>query len=187
MEVMSPQDRTQPSTGRPTGQAPGLWAWLKEKVDPALYRPTAVPGTVVSHLTGREGDYYILKSPTASNYYRLSERDHFLWERMDGTRTVKDLVVAYFVEYGSFAFARVARLVFGLKAGLFLAERPVNVYQQVRGRLAARQPGHRAARVFQAFLQTQFALRGLDRFVSGLYRWVGRWLFTWPFQVFLLG
>jgi putative peptide zinc metalloprotease protein len=156
-------------------------------VDPALYRPAADPGTVVSHLTGRDGDYHVLKNSAATDYYRLSDRDHFLWERMDGTRTVKDLVVAYFMEYGSFAFARVALLVQGLKASSFLAERPVNVYQQVRSRLEARQPGHRAARLFQAFLQTRFVLRGLDRFVTGLYRWVGRWLFTRPFQLLLLG
>lgn len=171
---------------QPVEEVPGLWAWLREKADPALYRPAAVPGTVIRCLTGREGSYYIAKNPASKTYCRLSERDYFLWERMDGTRTVKDLVVAYFMEYRAFAFARVASLVQGLKAGYFLAEYPVNVYQQVRSRLEARRLGHQLSRIFQAFLQKQFAVQGLDRFVAGAYRGGGRFLFTWPFQILFL-
>ena len=164
----------------------GLWAWLKEKVDLALYRPEAASGVVARQLTGREGDYYILKNPATKTYYRLSDRDHFLWQLMDGTQTVKDLVVAYFMQYGSFAFARVATLVEGLKANLFLSERPVNVYQQVRGQLQRRRPTYRLGQVWQAFLEKQFAISGLDRLLGGLYRWGGWLLFTWPLQILYL-
>ena len=69
----------------------GLWAWLKEKVDLALYRPEAAAGVVASQLTGREGDYYVLKNPQTRTYYRLSDRDQFLWQLMDGSRSMKDL------------------------------------------------------------------------------------------------
>ncbi len=186
MEVTSAPERSRPSTNHAAEGTPSLWAWLREKVDPALYQPQAASGTVVSHLAGREGDYYVLKNPVDTTYCRLSARDHFLWERMDGTRTVKDLVVAYYLEYGSFAFARVAGLVQGLKANSFLVERPVNIYQQIRSRLEARRPGHRWAQVFRAFLQTQFGFRGLDRFVASLYRWGGRLLFSWPVQILWL-
>jgi len=131
----------------------GLWAWLKEKVDPVQYRPEAAPGVVARQLAGREGQYYILKNPDTKTYYRLSERDHFLWQLMDGTQTVKDLVVAYFLQYGSFAFARIATLVEGLKANLFLKERPVYVYQQVRGQLQRRKPAYRLAQIQQLFVE----------------------------------
>ena len=139
----------------------GLWAWLKEKVDLAQYRPQAAAGVVTRRLSGREGEYYILKNPASKTYYRLSERDYFLWQLMDGTQTVKDLVVAYFLQYGSFAFARVATLVQELKANLFLTEQPLHVYRQVRGQLQRRRPAHRLAQVWQAFLQKQFAIGGL--------------------------
>ncbi len=92
----------------------------------------------------------------------------------------------YFLEYGSFAFARVAALVEGLKAGLLLSERPVNVYQRVRGRLLSRRPQYRLARVWQSFLQRQFAISGLDRALSGVYRWVGGLLFARPLLILYL-
>jgi putative peptide zinc metalloprotease protein len=187
MVSTSSLESAQTPTEYPTEQVWGLWAWLKEKVDPAFYRPMPVPDVVVSPLAGRDGDYYVLKSPAHATYLHLSARDFFLWERMDGTRTVKDLVVAYFLEYGSFAFVRAAGLVQKLKAGYFLVEQPANVYQGLRRRLEARRTGYHLGLVFRAFVQRQFAIRGLDRLVTGLYRWLGRWLFTWPVQLVVLG
>ncbi len=164
----------------------GLRAWIAQKVDLAQYRPAAVPDVVTSKLTGRSGAYYVLKNPEEKTYYRLSDRDYFLWQRMDGTRTVKELVVAYFLEYGSFAFARVATLVAGLKANLFLTEQPVRVYRQVQARLDHRRLLHRANKMWQAFLQLEFAYSGLDRIVGALYRWGGRLLFTRPAQALFI-
>lgn len=158
----------------------GLWAWLREKLDVAQYRPEAAVGIVASSLTGREGQYYIIKNPETKAYHRLSERDHFLWELMDGSRTVKELVVAYFLEYGSFAFARVATLVSRLRDKGFLVDTPTYVYGQVRSQLLRRSPSYRLNRIWAGFMQTQFALKGLDPFLDKVYRWGGRLFFTRP-------
>ena len=166
-----------------TDQHTGLWAWLQEKINLALYKPMPAAGVVVSHLTGREGDYYILKNPDTRTYYRLSDRDFFLWQLMDGERSAKDLVVAYFMEYGSFAFPRVAGLIEGLRAALFLAEKPLYVYQQAAQQLARRRPGYRLNQVWSAFLQKQFVIQGLDRGLGKVYKYGGFLLFTWPMQI----
>ena len=180
MEAMSLWNSLRQAASQPDEGGLDLWAWIKQKVDLPQYRPEAVPGVVARKLTGREGEYVVLKNPGPKTYYRLGDRDHFLWQRMDGTQTVKDLVVAYFLQYGSFAFARVATLVGELKANLFLTEQPVNIYQQVGHQLQSRRPAHRLGRIWQAFLQRQFAISGLDRLVGWLYRWGGWLLFTWP-------
>ncbi|MCB0200094.1 MAG: cyclic nucleotide-binding domain-containing protein [Anaerolineae bacterium] len=165
----------------------GLWQWVQAQLDIAHYRPQAAPGVVVSRLSDRNGIYFVIKNPAASTYYRLSQRDHFLWERMDGTQTVKDLVVAFFMAYGSFAFARVAGLVAGLKANRLLVDQPVLVYQQASRQLQRRSVSFRVANLWQAFLQKQFAISGMDRFLAGVYNHGGRLLFTWPAQlVFVL-
>ncbi len=183
MEATSFWGRLRQAASRADEGRLGLWAWLKEKLDLAQYKPEAAPGVVVRQLAGREGLYYILKNPDPKTYYRLSERDYFLWQQMDGTRTVKDLVVAYFMEFGSFAFARVATLVNGLRANLFLSERPVDLYRQVRRQLVRRRPSYRWNRILSAFFEKQFAVGGLDRWLAGLYRWGGRLLFTLPLQM----
>lgn len=159
-----------------------LWSWVQTQLDTAQYRPQAAAGIEVSPLANRSGVYFILKNPFAKTYYRLSERDHFLWERMDGSHTVKDLVVAFFMAYGTFAFARVAGLVAGLKANRFLVDQPVSVYQQTRQQLQRRQPGYWATTLWRGFLQKQFAIHGMDGFISAVYRRGGRLLFTKPAQ-----
>ena len=169
--------------GRPDEGRTGLWAWLQERLDLAMVRPQAVPGVIASQLDGRDGLYTVIKNPATKTYYRLSERDTFLWELMDGTRTVKDLVVAYFGRYGSFAFGRVAGLVTGLRANGFLTDKPVDVYRQVHEKLEGRRLRVRLGRFWHAFLQTPLAISGLDGALDRVYKGVGWLLFTRPAQV----
>ena len=51
-----------------TDQHTGLWAWLQEKINLALYKPMPAAGVVVSHLTGRDSG----KTTDASSVRRLS-------------------------------------------------------------------------------------------------------------------
>ncbi len=154
----------------------GLWAWLAAKVDLAQYRPQAAPGVEVSHLQGREGAYYVIKNPAAKTYYRLNDKDFFLWQQMDGTKSVKDLVIAFFTAYGSFAFPRVAALVQGLKTNRLLSDQPAGVYQATHRQLEQRRPDHWLNALWEAFVQRPFAIDGLDGIIGGVYR-RGAWLF----------
>ncbi len=183
MDATSFWEDLQRGTQRPDEGRMGLWAWLQERLDLAMYRPQAAPGVVASRLDGRDGPYTVIKNPATKTYYQLGDRDTFLWELMDGTRTVKDLVVAYFHQYGSFAFGRVAGLVTGLRANAFLADRPVEVYRQVRESLERRRLRARLGRLWNAFLQTPLAISGLDGALGGVYRSVGWLLFTRPAQI----
>ena len=164
----------------------GIWDWLRDKLDMAQYRPQAAKDIVCSQLEGRQGTYYVIKNPVTRTYYRLSERDNFLWQRMDGERTVKDLVVAYFMEFGAFAFARVATLTQELKANHFLTDPPVRVYRPIMIEVLRRRPSHRLDQFWRAFLQRQFPINGLDGFVGNIYKWGGWLFFSIPAQVLML-
>jgi putative peptide zinc metalloprotease protein len=170
------------AANQPDQRNRGLWTWLRERIALTHYRPEPVSGVEVSHLSGRDGDYHILKNPRTKTYYRLSDQDYFLWQQMDGTRTVKDLVVAYFLAYGSFAFGRAATLVEGLKSRCMLTDQPVDVYQHVRGQLQRRRLSHRLTDIARGFLQMAFAIRGLDPVMDAIYRRGGWLLFTRPLQ-----
>ena len=171
----------QPSSG---GQS--IWAWLAEKLDVTQERPQAAPGIVASRFEGRDGVYTVLKNPQTRTYFRLSEKDAFLWQRMDGSHTVKDLVVAYFKEYKVLAFGRVSGLIEGLKSQHFLSEPPVNIYQQVQDGLARRAPHYHLVRLGRAFIEKEFALYGIDGWLTQLYQCVGWLFYTVAAQVLLL-
>jgi putative peptide zinc metalloprotease protein len=183
MEATTLRTRLEETSRASSPDAGGLWAWLKDRVDLAQYRPQALPSAVASRLTGREGSYIILKNPEAKTYYRIGDRDYFLWQKMDGSRTVKDLVVAYFLEYKAFAFSRVAALVLALRQNQLLVDQPVNVYGQMGLQLARRRPQTRLVGLWATFTGKQFAVGGLDRWFSRIYRYGGWLLYTWPMLI----
>lgn len=173
-----------PATSAPARRDWSLWAWLKAQVDAALYRPRAAPGIVARKLVEREVAHYILKNPTLGTYLKLAQPDYEMWQLMDGSRTVKDLVVVYFQKHQAFAFGRITALVEELKAGHFLTDEPVGVYRQAREQLAQQDWTYRWRELAEAFIEHIFFLDGLDDFFGALYR-LTRWLFTWPARVIL--
>jgi putative peptide zinc metalloprotease protein len=173
----------QPAPAAPLG---GLWAALRQEVDVAQSRPAQAEGVVARELSDRAGPYYVLKNTQARTYLRLAPREYWLWEQMDGAHSVQDLVVAYFLAHGTFAYG----LVVGLTQQLFhkrmLRAEPQDVYATVRSGLARRTLGYRLMWPARVLLTRQWAIGGLDRLLSTLYRRGGRLLFSWPAQILYL-
>lgn len=165
-----------------------VWQAVHERLDPMLLAPRLRPDVVVRELTSaRHGPYYMIKSPRAGTYLKLSPREQYILGLMDGSRTVKEITLAYFYEYGSLAFNRVIQLVNLLHQNSFLVDPPLPTYALVRERLRARR-GWRAGldRALHFLLRAEIVVGGIDGFVTGLYR-AGGWLLLTPPALFLLG
>jgi putative peptide zinc metalloprotease protein len=165
---------------QPNRQHFNLWTWLRNRVDKANYRPRSAPGVVVRRLTEDGSTYYVLKNPKLGTYLKVSEEDYTLWDLMDGSRSVKDLIVAHFQRHKTFAFGRVTALVDELRASGFLTDKPVGVYRQATEQLDARDWSHPWQRLAHAFVEQEFYLKDIDRYVKLAYHWGGRLLFFWP-------
>ncbi|MBN1889492.1 MAG: hypothetical protein JW850_15970, partial [Thermoflexales bacterium] len=177
--------RAIPSVWLRAGQSPPagsalvhLWSWLKSQVNAAAYRPRAAPGIVARRLHEDGVTYYVLKNSTNSAYLKLGEQDYALWAWMDGSRTVKDLVVAFFERYQTLAFGRISSLVDELKVAGFLVDKPTHLFQQIRSHLAQRDWTYRWRQLASAFVQREFSLRDIDPWISAVYRYGGWLLFT---------
>lgn len=157
--------------------APTVWEGLADRLNPGLERPQAQSGLVASKLVTARGEtYYIVKNPAAGTYVRLAPDEHYLLGLMDGRRQVKDLALAYFLEYRRFAFQRIAHLIAELRRHRFLTEDPVDAWQGLSEALARRTWLGTVDRAVSAFVSREFAVRGIDRAVSALYR-AGGWFF----------
>jgi len=85
-------------------------------------RPSRVAEVVAEHRRTADGSAItILKHPGRGVYYRLSAEGWFIWERLDGRRTLRDLTMEYFAEFQAFAPHAIAEVVGGL-AGAGLVE-----------------------------------------------------------------
>jgi putative peptide zinc metalloprotease protein len=155
----------------------GIWQRLRESVDPASLRPRLAAATEVKPLDG----YTMTSNPARNLHYRLTEEEASMLPLMDGSRTVKEIVVSRLEGSGGLDVAAVADLVLELRTGSFLDPPFTDVYASLR-RAMGRDRGGR----FRRTLRTQqIEWRGADRVVRWLYRHGVRGAFTLPAQVVL--
>jgi CRP-like cAMP-binding protein/Zn-dependent protease len=156
---------------------PSVWERLSERLNPAFERPRVRDGLEARLLTTTRGEeYYIVKNPSAGTYVRLAPDEYFLLGLMDGSRQVKDLVLAYFLQYKSFAFQRIAHVVHELRQQRFLTDEPRDVLGGLRGHFARQTWTYRVDRIIKSFKYHEFPLEGIDPAITAIYR-AGGWLF----------
>lgn len=154
----------------------GPWAALERRLEFSTYIPRRVePADLRRAQSRRWGPLLILKSRTGQ-YVQLTERDEFLYQHMDGTKTVQDLVLLYFHKFESFALDRVSALVHNLRDAGLLEERPVKAFESLAKRLGGRSPEALFAKLARMFVEYRIEIRGLDRLLTMAYK-----VFFWPF------
>jgi len=78
-------------------------------------RPVRADGVERHELARPDGETItILKDPVRGAYFRLSELGGFVWDRLDGTRTIRTLVIEEMTQAHRFAPAAISELVAGL-------------------------------------------------------------------------
>ncbi len=121
-----------------------IWDVLRERIDYASFVPRPLPDIERQDLADRGGPYTILRNPHgdggAGSYLRLEPADVALYERMDGLRTVQEILIEQLLESGSFALDRMARLTAALATNAFFGEPRPRVYQRLFMRRAMRDP-----------------------------------------------
>ena len=140
-------------------------------------RPRQKPGVEAHHRTTSTGETITtLKDTQRGAYYRLSPRSFFLWERLDGNHTLRDLTLEYVLEFGSFAPQAVTDTVGGLaQAGFAEVARPADA---VLEKVAHTTGWQRATAVARHLMEWQGSVRGVDRPLSSLYRGGVRLLYS---------
>ncbi|MDW8214263.1 MAG: cyclic nucleotide-binding protein, partial [Roseiflexaceae bacterium] len=161
-------------------ESDALWTILRERTDPARYRPHAIPDVAADPV--REGDQtlYIVRSPRG-NYLRLTEAQHEVWRAMDGTRTVSELGLAAFRQRG--LILPIGELVAGLKSEGLLVDQPVGIYRAINEALARSTTSAWGRRLRRILTGATLSLPGIDGFYGALYRWGGRLFFTRMFAL----
>lgn len=103
---------------------------------------------------------------------------------MDGRHSVKDLVVEFYKEYGTFAYNRVGDLVLQLREAHFLSSKPASLYSNLSKRIGHHTSlRHRTNRFWQAFKHLELSINGIDHFIAKTYRF-GMFIFgSKPLQI----
>jgi putative peptide zinc metalloprotease protein len=52
---------------------------------------------------------YVIRHLESDKYLFLNDEEYFLWQKMDGMHTLRDVATAYFMKFGSFDFSKIQR------------------------------------------------------------------------------
>lgn len=147
-------------------------------------RPKQQPGVLVHQRPTPDGSVITtLKDTKRVAYYRLSPEGYFVWQRLDGHHTLRDLTLEYLAEFKSFAPQAIAETVGDLAEHGFLETRVIK--EDVTPHIARRSHWHRALSLARHTLEWQISIRRVDGLLTRLYRggiWV---LYTIPAQIVL--
>jgi putative peptide zinc metalloprotease protein len=158
------------------GEGDGLWTELANRVDPAVYRPRVRPDVEVKTFRLRWGnDYAMVANPTELVHYQLQPSEAELLPLMDGTRTVKEIVVERLQDSGDLGIEDVVELVETLRQGNFLTDRFVDLREILRRASDTASAARQQARTFVRTLSIEWT--GAHRLVAWSYRYLLRFFF----------
>ncbi|MFC4943150.1 PqqD family peptide modification chaperone [Pseudonocardia sp. GCM10023141] len=146
--------------------------------EPLAAVPRARSGWALKRLAGTGDPTWVLKNTRTGTYLSLDEQEVFIWERLDGRNSIRDLLFAYLERFGELALPRIEDAVrtfadAGLVDGL-------------PGRQAALSGWRRVgAFVVQNLIRVQLSIKGLDPLVGRAYQ-AFAWRFFTPTAVLAL-
>lgn len=166
-------------------KAPDVWEALDQALDIGLVRPRLADGVEVVRFHTRWGSgYTMVKNPRGPSYFRFSAEDGEVLDMLDGSRTVRELVVDRLRESDALDLD-VIELIQVLQEGDFFDERWVDTYALIQQRTAGKADKW-MARVRNALKVQTVRFSKVHGPVDKLYRWGGWLLFTRLAQVVLL-
>lgn len=147
---------------------PDLWQLLGGRLDPAEYRPKLAADIEIQRFPQRWGeDYVMIANPRDLVHLRLSASDLELIDLMDGTRTVKEIVLTKLERSGELDLSPAADLVRTLFEGNFLGDAYMDVDAAVAGAIRPETTGRHKAREFVRSLTIEW--QGADALVRWLH------------------
>ncbi|WP_172622791.1 cyclic nucleotide-binding domain-containing protein [Aquicella siphonis] len=108
------------ATQRATPVAAALMAMTKARCRPLRYANIEV----FPYESADDQSSATLKNTVNHTYFRLSAEGLFLWARLDGTRTIRDLAIEYYNEYGVFDPAMISGFIMDLDEAKFIEPAP---------------------------------------------------------------
>ncbi|HJS27084.1 MAG TPA: cyclic nucleotide-binding domain-containing protein [Actinomycetota bacterium] len=155
--------------GGRTESGDGVWKRLGALVDPGEYRPHLRDDIEIKIFRLKWGnDYAMIANPTDLLHYEIPVDDVDVLQMMDGTRTVKEIVVERFRESGDLELDDVVDLVKMLRTSNFLTDRYVDTTDIVRRAADPVSVGREKAREFVKTLQLEW--KDAHRLVEWFYR-----------------
>lgn len=160
----------------PASDGDGVWGLLATETDPALLRPRLAPDAEIKEFHYRSGGgHAVVANPRDLIHYRLDFEQLELVRLMDGTRTVKEIVVERFRDSGDLELSGVSDLVQTLREGGMLDRLFLDTHEALARAIDPVSLPRRKIREFFSTLTIEW--KGAHRMVQWLHDHVTKWIF----------
>jgi putative peptide zinc metalloprotease protein len=140
-------------------------------------RPCRIGSVIVQEQRSCEGDMLkILKNPQIGTYIRLSAEGWFIWERLDGQHTLKDLTLDFMSEWKTLAPDKIAAIIAELSKSGFIQTKSLRY--DVLPVVAKISWWQRIQQMARHVMELNLVWKNPDPFFSFLYRRTGKFLFS---------
>ena len=146
-------------------------------------RPRRIPEAQYEVQEQHRGDataFYVVRKLTTDQYLFLTDREHFLWQKMDGDHTLRSIATAYFFAFGSFDFRMIQAFLAKAKEHDLIEMPRTNLIRTVQDPPGA--PQSLLRRVLERLSKLEYRVRDVDAFVTRWHRRV-KFLFSPPLLV----
>jgi len=179
-DVLAPALRA--ALDAPISVEPDVYAELGDRLEVANLRPRLQEGAEVKVFRLRWGnDYAMLARADRGLHYRLEVWEAELLPKMDGTRSVAELVVERMGAGDGLDAEAVTDLVLALQTGGFLDPALIRTDELIVDRLDPSSSARKKLKRFGKTLSIEWT--GAERLVRFSYRWFLRPFFRWPVAI----
>ncbi|HRI65298.1 MAG TPA: hypothetical protein PK156_13710 [Polyangium sp.] len=124
--------------------------------------------------------FYVVRHLESERYLFLNEEEYFLWQKMDGFHTLRDVATAYFLKFGSFDFRKIQKFLERARQDKLIIIPETDL---VRRSLADNTlPTTWYGKLIDRVRTIDWRLSDVDSRIGALYQRT-RFLFTWPAYV----
>lgn len=145
-------------------------------------RPQRVPdgsyelAEVASRVDGHRR--FILKNSATDRFLLISEPERFLWEQMDGSRSLQEIATAYVLKYGEFDFDVIPQLIRKLQRAQLLTQTPTSRLRKALARHGGQRMAQMAESALTVLERINISSRNVQDVFRRAYRFGGFCLFT---------
>lgn len=168
------------------GEGVNIWDSIKDKLDISKKKPERIENFEVQEFERREQKYYVLKNLENGKLLQMSEEEYFVWEKLNGESTIRDIALAYFLTFNSMGFANIGMLINALASKGFLKEKSINTLMILRRHFVKEKLKYRIMIALYKLWNVNFQIKDVDSKMKSLYKkfvWI---IYTKPFIMFSL-
>ncbi len=168
-----------------TPQASGglnIWQAVLAKLNILAFRPQRIENFEQKEMTAPDGSrQWMVKNLEMATYLRLDEKEKFLWDQVDGSKTVQELLDAFSQQFNEVSPSKLATFLENLFSNGFLTVRKVTIFSQILEKLRNRTLQSKILRLFNRRIE----FKNLDPLFARLYQWFFRLFYAWQSKIVL--